>query len=133
MTKARQVEVHLTAGPIADAVLRRLVSAVAAQGDLPIDRIQDATLIMDSLLGAIATDRVSALLMPLERGIEIAIGPLPDGEGSRILSATELPEVGSVVHGLSDRVWIDTQRGPQEYLCVLVGKNGTDLAQNTRQ
>jgi hypothetical protein len=124
MTSDDQIEVHVTAGPIADAVLRRLVSAVAAQGEVPIDRIHDATLIMDSLLGALATDRVSAVLMPLQRGIEIAIGPLQDGEGARILDATALPELGSVVRGLGDRVWIDTQRGPQEYLCVLVGQNG---------
>lgn len=126
MTRTDQIGVQLTAGPIADAVLRRLVSAVAAQGEVPIDRIQDATLIMDSLLGALETDRISAVLMPLERGIEIAIGPLVDGEGNRILDATELPELGSVVHGLSDRVWIDTQRGPQEYLCVRVGQDGAD-------
>ena len=126
MTRTDQIEVHLTAGPIADAVLRRLVSAVAAQGEVPIDRIHDATLIMDSLLGALATDRISAVLMPLEHGIEIAIGPLVDGEGTRILDATELPELGSVVQGLSDRVWIDTRRGPQEYLCVRVGQGGAD-------
>ena len=122
MTRADQIEVHLTAGPIADAVLRRLVSAVAAQGEVPIDRIHDATLIVDALLGALATDRVSAVLIPLERGIEIAIGPLLDGEGTRILDATELPDLGSVLHGLSDRVWIDTQRGHHEYLRVLVGQ-----------
>ena len=127
MTRTDQIEVHLTAGPIADAVLRRLVSAVAAQGEVPIDRIHDATLIMDSLLGALATDRIAAVLMPLEHGIEIAIGPLVDGEGSRLLDATELPELGSVVHGLSDRVWIDTRPGrPQEYLCVRVGQGGKD-------
>lgn len=123
MTKAGQISVHLTAGPIADAVLRRLVGAVAAQGDLPIDRIHDATLIMDSLLGALATERVSARLLPCERGIEMAIGPLADREATRILNATELPELGSIVHGLSDRVWIDTRPGPQEYLCVLVGQS----------
>ena len=127
MTRTDQIEVQLTAGPIADAVLRRLVSAVAAQGEVPIDRIHDASLIMDSLLGALATDRISAVLMPLAHGIEIAIGPLVDGEGTRILDATELPELGSVVHGLSDRVWIDTRPGrPQEYLCVRVGQGGKD-------
>lgn len=123
MTKAGQIEVHLTAGPIADAVLRRLVCAVAAQGDVPIDRIHDATLIMDSLLGALATKRVSARLLPCEHGIEMAIGPLVDGEATHLLNATELPDLGSIVRGLSDRVWIDTQPGPEEYLCVHVGQS----------
>ena len=79
MTRNGEIEVHLTAGPIADAVLRRLVGAVAAQGELPIDRIHDATLIVDSLLGALATDRVSAVLQPHKHGLEISIGPLLDG------------------------------------------------------
>ncbi len=123
MTRPGQIEVHLTAGPVADAVLRRLVSAVAAQGELPIDRIHDAALITDALLGALATERVSALLVPHERGVEIAVGPLLEGEGARILTETEHPELGSIVHGLSDRVWVDAQRGPREYLCVLVGRS----------
>lgn len=116
-----RIEVQLAAGRIADSVLRRIVGAVAAQGELPIDRIHDATLITDAVLGALATDRVTAVLTPHERGIEVAVGPLEEGEGLRILNAAELPEVGSVIHRLSDRVWIDADRGVHEYLCFVVG------------
>ncbi len=123
MTAAGQVEVTLTAGPVADAVLRRIVGAVAAQAALPIDRINDATLIMDTLLGVLATEHVSALFVPHHQGIEIAVGPLADGEGTRLLTDAELPELGSIVHGLSDRVWVDAERRPHEYLCVLIGRS----------
>lgn len=123
MTDAGGIEVRLTAGPVADAVLRRIVGAVAAQAELPIDRIHDATLVMDTLLGALATKQVSAVLVPREHGIEIAVGPLLDGEGGRLLTDTAFPDLGSIVHGLSDRVWIDDERCPQEFLCVLIGRS----------
>ena len=123
MSDVGEIEVTLTAGPVAAAVLRRVVGAVAAQAELPIDRIQDATLVMDTLLGALAADKVSAVFVPREQGIEIAVGPLMDGEGARLLSQIELPDPGPIVRGLSDRVWIDGEGRPQEYVCVLIGRS----------
>lgn len=70
------------------------------------------------MLGALATSRVTAVLTPHERGIDVAVEPFEEGEGLRILNAAELPEVGSVIHGLSDRVCIDADRGGGRSICA---------------
>jgi hypothetical protein len=119
---AGDVIVRVAAGRIGDAVLRRMIGAVGAQADLPIERIQDATLIVDTILDGIAADPISAILSRRERGLEIAIGPLADGEGERLLDDGATPETGSIVGALADRAWIDHDRAADAYLCVSVGR-----------
>jgi hypothetical protein len=115
------VIVRVAAGRVGDAVLRRMIGAIGAQADLSIERIQDATLIVDTILGGIAADPISAILSRREQGLEIAIGPLADGEGERMLDDDASPETGSIVGALADRAWIDRDSGSGAYMCVSVG------------
>lgn len=116
------VTVHVAAGRVGDAVLRRLIGALGAQADLPIERIQDATLIVDAILGGIAADPISATISRREGGLEIAIGPLAVGEGERMLDDGSSPETGSVVAALGDRAWIDRDGGAGVCMRVTVGR-----------
>lgn len=116
------VTVQVAAGRVGDAVLRRLIGALGAQADLPIERIQDATLIVDAILGGIAADPVSATISRRDGGLEIAIGPLAVGEGERMLDDSSSPETGSVVAALADRAWIDRDGGAGVRMCVTVGR-----------
>jgi hypothetical protein len=122
MTGEVDIVVRVAAGRLGDAVLRRVAGALGAQADLPIERIQDAALIVDAILGGIAADPVSAVLRRDDRGLEIAIGPLTDGEGDRMLHDVVSPEIGPIIQSLADRVWIDRARGPFPYFCVTVGR-----------
>ena len=117
-----EVTVRVAAGRVGDAVLRRMIGALGAQADLPIERIQDATLIVDAILSSIAADPISATISRRESGLEIAIGPLAGGEGERMLDDGSSPETGSVVGALADRAWIDRDGGAGAYLCVMVGR-----------
>jgi hypothetical protein len=53
--------------------------------------------------------------------IELRVGPLRAGGGSRVLENTALPEVGSVIERLSDQVKIRTGAGGDEYVVIRVG------------
>ena len=121
MTGEAEIVVRVAAGRVGDAVLRRVVGALGAQADLPIERIQDAALIVDAILGGIGADTVSAVVRRDEGRLEIAIGPLADGEADRLLNGRVSAEIGPIIESLADRVWIDLDRGPCAYMCVTVG------------
>lgn len=121
MTGGAQIVVRVAAGRVGEAVLRRVAGALGAQADLPIERIQDAALVIDAILGRIAADPVSAVLRRDGRSLEIAIGPLADGEGDRMLSDTVSPDVDPIITSLADGAWIDRERGPFTYMCVTIG------------
>ena len=116
--------VRVAAGRMGDAVLRPMIGAIGAQTDLGVERIQDATLIVDTILGSIGTDSISAILRRSEHGLEIAIGPLADGEGVRMLDDDASPDTGSVVGAPADRAWIDSDRGAGDYMCVAIDGAG---------
>jgi hypothetical protein len=118
------VIVRVAAGRVGDAVLRRMIGAIGAQADLPIERIQDATLIVDAILDGTTADPIAAVLGRSDDGLEIAIGPLADGEGERMLEEGGSPEIGSVVAALADRAWIDPDRDGDTYICVAMRRPG---------
>lgn len=126
MTTSARIDLEVTAGPIADAVVRRVIAAGAAQSRLPIDRINDAILAIDALLGALAAPRVTISIVPLDEGIDVAIGPTDDHEAARILGDMDPGGVGAVVHGLSERVWLDGDGEPGRRIAYRVGRADTD-------
>jgi hypothetical protein len=121
-----RIDVEVTAGPIADAVIRRVVAASAAQSRLPIDRINDAVLAADALLGALATSFVSVTLVPLDEGIEVSIGPTSDREAQQILDEMHPGGPGAVVRGLSERVWLGGDPDGRHCITFRVGRDDTN-------
>lgn len=95
------------AGAVAHAVLPRVVGALGAQADLPLDRIHDCVVTVDAMLACVEGDRVIARAGVAIDGIEILIGPLPPTRADGATSPTALGAPGVVVVALSDRAWID--------------------------
>lgn len=95
------------AGAVAHAVLPRVVGALGAQADLPLDRIHDCVLTVDAMLACVEGDRVIARAGVATGGIEILIGPLPPAHADDVFSPASLGAPGAVVVALSDRAWID--------------------------
>lgn len=113
------IVLRVASGPIADAVVRRVVGAVGAQAELPIDRLQDAGLVTDAILDHLDRDHVEMRIGAGDLGLELAVGPLAGGEAARIIDRSRMPDLGSIIERLADRLWVERSE-PDEFLCVEV-------------
>jgi hypothetical protein len=120
--KRRWVTLAVQAGPTADAVVARLAGAVAAQAGLPIDRVRSVSILVDTLVGELSTDRISARFTPGPGTIEVALGPLMVGEGQRILRVKVLPDRRSREDDTNDAIWVDTERDSMSTICLRIGR-----------
>lgn len=110
------IDLVLTAGAPAAAVLGRFVALLGARARLSIDRISDLRLVSDAL--ALHAPRcaldgsfhVSAV--GDESGFELRVGPLQAGGSEAMIAETTLAGVGSLLHVLSDSVESEPMSGP---------------------
>ena len=113
------VLLSVESGPLVGPVLARVVGMLAARADLPVDRLDDAVLVADSIAAgapAHAVDgRVTVQLVSDERMLELRVGPLKCGGGDAMLADAAVPGVGSVVERLVDDLWTIPE-GEVEYL-----------------
>lgn len=102
----RELTVQISAGR-GDArlpVLRRAVAATSSKAGLPVDRIDDALLILEALLAdgcAANADEVHLVLKARPGTFEMLLGPLPGIEAERLLAQAQLPYVGPVIDRLA--------------------------------
>lgn len=89
-------------------VLRRAVAATCSRAGLPLDRIDDALLILEALLAdrAIASAEEVHLVLTArpEESFALLVGPLADSEAERLLRSADLPIVGPVIQRLASDV-----------------------------
>jgi serine/threonine-protein kinase RsbW len=115
--------VSVAAGPLVEPIFRRVVGAVAARADLPVDRLEDAVLVADALAaraGAHASDgRATFALHPGRRSLDLRIGPLLAGGGRELIASAALPGLGNVVERLADEVAVEAD-GAGEFLRVVL-------------
>ena len=83
---------------LAQPVLERLVAALAARVDLPLDRLSDGQ-IASAALVATASRNIPGgeLRMELDGepgAVIVRLGPLPDGAAARVVEDTAVPGVG---------------------------------------
>ena len=92
-------------------VLRRAVAATCARAGLPLDRIEDALLILEALLSdrrLARREEVHLVLTARPESFELLIGPLAEDEAERLLQSADLPIVGPVIQRLaSDAITVD--------------------------
>ncbi len=107
-TAERELTVHVTAGRgrARPAVLRRAVAGTCSQAGLTLDRIDDAVLVLEALLG----DRPTALAGELHlvltarpNSFTLVLGPLPGEEAQRLLVEASLPAIGPVIERLATK------------------------------
>jgi hypothetical protein len=108
-TSATTVKVR--SGPLAGAVLGRVVGMLAARAQCPIDRLDDALLVTDAVAAhAPAHSRDEHVLVIVEAQpteLELRVqGLRPDGARAMISDA-ELPGVGNVFERVADEVQPD--------------------------
>ena len=96
----------------AERVLRRLVAVVAAQADMPSDRLMEALLVAELVarygLRHLIGERVGIRLEPTGQGFELRVGPLEVGGAEAVVNETGVPGIGSVVERLADSVHTET-------------------------
>jgi hypothetical protein len=95
-------------GPLLGPVLSRVIGMLAARAQCPIDRLDDALLVADTV-AAHGPDyaRNGALRVDLtaRRGeIELAVGGLRPHGAQQMLADAELPGVGNVLERVADAV-----------------------------
>ena len=111
-------------GPLLGPVLSRVIGMLAARAQCPIDRLDDALLVADTVAahgpdytrnGAIRVN-----LAAREGVIELTIGALRPRGAQEMLSAAELPGVGNVLERVADAVEVRSE-GEDEALYIRLG------------
>ncbi|MDX6676057.1 MAG: hypothetical protein QOE31_109, partial [Solirubrobacteraceae bacterium] len=80
------------------------VAGTSSKAGLPVDRIDDAILILEALLADANIERseeVHLILTARPGSFEMLMGPFPGAEAERLLAAAELPLVGPVIDRLA--------------------------------
>ena len=85
-------------------VLRRAVAGTSAKAGLPVDRIDDALLILEALLAdreIAGAGEVHLVLTARPGSFGLLMGPLSGREAARLLATAALPTVGPVIERLA--------------------------------
>jgi hypothetical protein len=106
------VSLRLANGPLAAPVLCRVVSMVLARVDCPMDRLDDALIVCETLSAhapAYSSDHhVTFTLATDERGIELRVSELAAQGAGKLLADAAVPGVGNVLERLSDELQIES-------------------------
>jgi serine/threonine-protein kinase RsbW len=94
------LDLAVVPGDIGRGILARVISALAARAEFPVDRLSDTVLIGDAVSAHTPDDFVGGRLgIAIEDGdgtLDIRIGPLSAGGGERLLAQMEIPGHGSL-------------------------------------
>ena len=106
MIEARELTVQVSAGRSRARlpVLRRAVAGTCSKAGLPVDRIDDAVLILEALLSDVQTARseeVHFVLTARPGSFALLMGPLAGEEAERLLVDAHLPMVGPIIERLA--------------------------------
>ena len=107
------------------AAIPKVLEMFVARADLSIERLSDAHVIGDFLSNwtseAIDSKPLKVAITDGEGRVEIRIGPLEPGVGTRMLESNALPGLGNTLERITDRAEItrtDTDSAPGEYLVL---------------
>ncbi|MBA3299199.1 MAG: ATP-binding protein [Thermoleophilaceae bacterium] len=103
-----------SAGPEAapvERMARRLVAVIAAQTDMPSDRLTESLLAVEIAARHapryLAGDRIQLSLERLPNGFELCLGPLVDHGARALVRESELPVIGAVIERLADHIGVE--------------------------
>lgn len=78
--------IEVPPGPTGQAMVSRAVGAVAARCDMPVDRLEDAVLVLECLLSGTPHDeRLAVELEGIAGAISVRCGPYAAGEAQRLV------------------------------------------------
>jgi serine/threonine-protein kinase RsbW len=111
-------------GPLLGPVLSRVIGMLAARAQCPIDRLDDALLVADTVAahGPDFTDNgaIRVELAAREGVIELTVAALRPRGAEEMLAAAELPGVGNVLERVADAVEVRQTDG-DESLYIRLG------------
>jgi serine/threonine-protein kinase RsbW len=92
-------------------VLARVVGALAARRDLPVERVSDAVLLTDAIAeaapGRFEDGTVRLALADDDGGLELRLGPLRDSGAEEIRDSLGVPDLGGSLEALADDIVVD--------------------------
>jgi serine/threonine-protein kinase RsbW len=110
-TSSETTEISIGRSELLGPVLSRIVGALAARRDLPVDRVSDAVLLTDALAdaapGRFVDGTVRLALADAEDALELRLGPMADGGAEEIRKALCVPEVGGTLEALADELSVE--------------------------
>jgi hypothetical protein len=112
-------------GPLLGPVLTRVIGMLAARAQCPIDRLDDALLVADTV-AAHSPDHsrngtVHLGLAADSTALELTIGALAPQEGQALLKDADLPGVGNVLERVADAVEVRPTADGGEELYIRLG------------
>ena len=114
----------MACGPFAGPVLGRVIAMLAARANLPIDRLNDAVLLGDTIAansrGAVPRRPGADDDQRHGSALELRVGPLVEDGAERIRSAATLPGTGDMISRLADEVHVESD-DEGEYLLLELG------------
>jgi len=96
---------------LAAPVLERVVGALASRHSITVDRLNDAVLLTDAVSArapeVFGQGGMRFAVIDGDGGIDLRIGPMPEGAGRRLLDGLALPQVGGTLEALADEMRIE--------------------------
>jgi serine/threonine-protein kinase RsbW len=118
---ADRTEMVIDRSELLAPVFARVVGALAARRDLPVDRVSDVVLVTDAIAAAapsrFADGRVRLGLDERDGGIDLRLGPMEGGAATRIREELEVPDLGSSLEALADELAVE-EHDDGEYLVI---------------
>jgi serine/threonine-protein kinase RsbW len=108
------------------AAIPKVLEMLVARASLTLDELSDVQLLGDflshwSASATIDSRPLQVTIQEREGALELQIGPLDPGLGSRMLESSEVPGLGKTLDSLADRISIaevKDEGGPAECLCL---------------
>lgn len=125
---ADRTEIVIGRAELLGPVLARVVGALAARRDIPVDRLSDAVLLTDAIAaaapGRFADGRVRLDLEDRDEGVELRLGPMEAGAAERVREELAVPDVGGSLESLADELAVD-RCGDGDYLVIRFAAAGS--------
>jgi hypothetical protein len=102
---------RLANGPLVGPVLCRVVSMVLARADCPMDRIEDAMAVCDTLSAhapaRAENSHVTFAVSVRGRALELRVSELPEQAANLLVQDAVLPGVGNVLERMTDELRVE--------------------------
>lgn len=116
-----ETEIEVGRTDLLAPVLARIVGALAARRDLPVDRVSDAVLLTDAIAeaapGKFAEGSVKLSLADNDKGVVLRLGPMAAGGAEEVRSGLAMPDVGGSLETLADDFSVDAE-SDGDYLAI---------------
>jgi hypothetical protein len=116
--------VRLANGPLMGPVLWRVVSMVLAYADWPLDRLDDALLVCDTLCAHApayaSNDWLTFSVQASEQEAELRVLDLTADGAAQLVEDATLPGVGNVLEHIADRISVESEECRERSQLVLV-------------